>query len=338
MEINLPTGFQSRPAAMNDLAAAIDLYNACSRDVLGTDEFTLSRCQRDWQTPGFNLEADTCLVIAPGGQIAGYFEIWDFFKPHVTIDCWGRVHPDFANLGVGQFLLEWGERRARQGILKAPADTRVVLQTFINSLFQRECQLFEQAGFQPARRNLRMLIELPEPPPPPCWPSRITVRTFVAGQDEHALVGAVRDAFQDHRGYVERPFEQDLALWEYRIADTANFDPSLWFLALDCNEIVGTSICTWKSRDDPDLGWVHTLGVKRAWRRQGIATALLQHSFAELHRRGRQRVGLGVDAKSLTGATRLYLKAGMHPDPKHEFIIYIKELRPGRDLRKQTVE
>lgn len=323
---------------MDDLAAAIDLYNACSREVLGKDEFTFSRCQHDWQTPGFNLEIDTCLVIASDGQLAGYFEIWDFFEPHVTIACWGRVHPDFAYLGIGQFLLEWGERRARQAISKAPAGTRVVLQTFINSLFQRDRQQLEQAGFRPARRNLRMVIDLLEPPSPACWPAGITVRTFVAGQDEHALVRAVRDAFQDHRGYVERPFEEDLALWEYRIADTANFDPSLWFLAVDGNEIVGTSICTCKSRDDPDLGWVNTLGTRRGWRRQGIATALLKHSFVELYRRGQRQVGLGVDANSLTGANLLYLNAGMHSDPRHEYIIYQKELRPGRDLTRQTIE
>ncbi|HEX9029099.1 MAG TPA: GNAT family N-acetyltransferase, partial [Anaerolineales bacterium] len=182
------------------------------------------------------------------------------------------------------------------------------------------------------------VIDLLEPPSPACWPAGITVRTFVAGQDEHALVGAVRDAFQDHRGYVERPFEEDLALWEYRIADTANFDPSLWFLAVDGNEIVGTSICTCKSRDDPDLGWVNTLGTRRGWRRQGIATALLKHSFVELYRRGQRQVGLGVDANSLTGANLLYLNAGMHSDPRHEYIIYQKELRPGRDLTRQTIE
>jgi len=49
-------------------------------------------------------------------------------------------------------------------------------------------------------------------------------------------------------------------------------------------------------------------------------------------------VGLGVDAQSLTGATRLYEKAGMHPDPHHQLSFFELELRPGIDLSTQTAE
>jgi hypothetical protein len=38
-------------------------------------------------------------------------------------------------------------------------------------------------------------------------------------------------------------------------------------------------------------------------------------------------IGLGVDASSPTGATRLYLKAGMRV--ASEFVTYKKELRAG---------
>jgi hypothetical protein len=39
----------------------------------------------------------------------------------------------------------------------------------------------------------------------------------------------------------------------------------------------------------------------------------------------------------LTGATRLYEKAGMHPDPRREWSIFEKELRPGQELGTQSV-
>ena len=35
------------------------------------------------------------------------------------------------------------------------------------------------------------------------------------------------------------------------------------------------------------------------------------HAFGEFHRRGMTRVGLDVDAENLTGAVRLYERAGM---------------------------
>ncbi len=83
------------------------------------------------------------------------------------------------------------------------------------------------------------------------------------------------------------------------------------------------------------MGYVHTLGVRRPWRRRGIALALLHHSFGEFFNRGKSKVSLHVDAKSLTGATRLYEKAGMHVDRlSHN---YEKELRPGKDLSTQSV-
>ena len=52
------------------------------------------------------------------------------------------------------------------------------------------------------------------------------------------------------------------------------------------------------------------LGVRRAWRR-GLGEALLRHSFAAFRRQGFTRGTLGVDASSVTGATRLYERAGM---------------------------
>lgn len=84
------------------------------------------------------------------------------------------------------------------------------------------------------------------------------------------------------------------------------------------------------------MGWVGTLGVRRPWRRKGVALALLHHSFAAFQGIGKQRAGLGVDASSLTGATRLYEKAGMHV--ARQFDRYEKVLRPGRDISTQSVD
>ena len=69
---------------------------------------------------------------------------------------------------------------------------------------------------------------------------------------------------------------------------------------------------------------------------KGLALAILYHLFGEFYRRGIKRVGLGVDADSLTGATRLYEKAGMHTF--RQYNAYEKELRSGRDLTTQQVD
>lgn len=67
--------------------------------------------------------------------------------------------------------------------------------------------------------------------------------------------------------------------------------------------------------------------MRRPWRQRGLALALLRHAFGAFHALGIRTVGLGVDAQSTTGATRLYERAGMRAT--HEYAAYQKELRPG---------
>ncbi len=89
------------------------------------------------------------------------------------------------------------------------------------------------------------------------------------------------------------------------------------------------------SFEDPKIGWVESIGVRRPWRRRGLALALLHHSFLTFYHRGQESVGLSVDASSLTGATRLYEKAGMHVVRRLDN--YEKELRPGTDISVQAI-
>ena len=74
-------------------------------------------------------------------------------------------------------------------------------------------------------------------------------------------------------------------------------------------EIAATCLCHPYLAEDPDMAYVFALGVRPAWRRRGVALALLLHSFHEIYGYGRRRVALSVDAESPTGAARLYEKA-----------------------------
>ena len=65
----------------------------------------------------------------------------------------------------------------------------------------------------------------------------------------------------------------------------------------------------------------------------GYWAGLLRHAFGEYYRRGYKGVALGVDAENLTGALRLYKKAGMYVH--RQFDLYEKELRPGREVSVQ---
>jgi ribosomal protein S18 acetylase RimI-like enzyme len=101
------------------------------------------------------------------------------------------------------------------------------------------------------------------------------------------------------------------------------------------DEVVGVSLCNYTMAEDREMSYVMSLGVSRPWRRKGLALALLHHTFGEFYRRGKRKVALDVDAHSLTGATRLYEKAGM--DVQRQSAVYEKELRSGADLSTQSL-
>ena len=75
---------------------------------------------------------------------------------------------------------------------------------------------------------------------------------------------------------------------------------------------------------------MNILGVRREWRKKGLELALLHHAFGEFYQRGIPRAILVVDAGSLTGATRLYERAGMRVERAQN--TYAKLLREGNDL------
>ena len=333
-EYDVPEGYVMRGARLDDLPEAVEMFNAYSQQLIGTPEVTLEGMRHEWEIPILNLAEDRRVVIAPTGRLVGYMEVWDLFDPHTRINMWGRVHPAHQGRGIATALLRWAEERARQAIPRAPQGARVVMLNWINSVDTAAREVMVRSGFNVVRHSYRMRIDLTEAPPVPVWPEGITLRAFDPRRDLEAVAWTDREAFRDHWGFVERPFEQDMQMFRHWMSEP-RFDPSLWFMAMGGDEVAGICLCDSRAEDDPDMGWVGSLGVLRPYRRQGLGLALLRHSFGELYRRGRRAVGLGVDAYNLTGALRLYEKAGMHVRRKHD--TYEKELRPGVELSTQAI-
>ncbi len=332
----LPPGFRSRPASMDDLEATVDLFNDCSQAYIGARDFTVEDNRSEWQSPGFDVEASTQAAFSPDGRLVGIVEVWDNLNPPVHPFLWIRVHPDFEGMGIGSYLLAWGEKRAREALDRAPVEARVSMRSGDFSTFKFTGRRLEADGWELIRHNFQMLIEMDSPPPEPRWPEGILLRAFDAQEDTEAIYRVDVEAFRDHFGYVERPFEEGFEHFKHHLFNDTGYDPDLWFLAVDGEEVAGMSLCRKWSHEDPETGWVTVLAVRQPWRRRGIALALLQHSFGEYYRRGFRKVALGVDAENLTGALDLYRKAGMHVH--RQFDVYEKELRSGIELSVVSLE
>lgn len=321
----LPSGYAVRRPTCADLESVFAVVDAAAIAEHGASDFSVEDFRSGWQRSDFDLATDAWLVVASDGQLVAYADVTH--RQHAIIDTWVSVHPDHLERGIGTYLMRQTEARAREHIPLAAPQVRVVIQRWISTVNTPALRLAEHEGYAPVRRFLRMLADLTDTIPAPQWPDGIAVRTFIPGHDERAVYDAFQASFQDHWGHIPVPYD----LWEQRMFKRDDFDSSLSFLALDGDQIAGFALC----RPYLDMGWVDDLGVLRPWRRNGLGLALLLHAFHAFQQRSLLKAGLGVDAQSLTGATRLYERAGMRAF--RQWDIYEKELRPGVDLTTPSI-
>jgi mycothiol synthase len=326
---SLPDGYSEQTMTIEDVPRLTRFVNRLARRWIERDVISEDRLRLTVSVPGIDLAESARLIFAANDVLAAAGFVFHR-DPHVTVHGWGLVDVPHQGLGIGRWLHDWILTRSRDALQMAPADARLVVrQTSFNGDAASDAFLVN-AGYTRTRHYWRMLIELTEPPATPEWPDGIALDTFDPERDLRAIVRASRDAFQDHYGFVAGSFEQELERTRHRIEDDPGFDPSLQYLAEDGGEIAGLCFCSPNEAGDDTTGYVQSLGVRPAWRRRGIARALLLHAFGQFHQRGTRAVSLHVDAQSLTGATRLYESVGMRVDElTHEYEL---ELRSGVDM------
>jgi mycothiol synthase len=304
MSSSPPDGLTVRRATVDDAPAIDELITAADVAVQGWSESSVPELLGWWRK--MDLEGSSW-VLQDGEAIVAYaagFAHGDHFE----LD--GFVHPAHQGRGLGAWIVARGEERARE-LGKAR------LQAFSLAGDERAHRLFEQFGMTELRRYYRMMIELTARPAPAELPDGLTLATFKE-EDAKEFHDALIEAFAEEWNFISMPFEE----WrERRLVEDPDYDPTLWFVVRDGDEVAAVM------RNEPDrsgAGFVGALGVRKPWRRRGIALALLQHTFREFYDRGKRSVALGVDAENPTGATRLYERAGMHV--AFEAVAYGKDL------------
>jgi mycothiol synthase len=324
-ETIIDPGFKLRPVKWSDLEAVAQLiYDACAADGDTTVAVTPEELKHEWETPEFNPERDAFLVETNEGRIVGYESLANTHA-HAQLDIDGYVHPDFKGRGIGTALLRSIEKRAREEMTLAKPDVRVTLRSLIDNRDPDSHDLHRNEGYQPLRYHWRMEIVLEGPPAEQEFPMGIELRPFIKGEHDVAVWQAQNEAWRDHWGSHDVALEE----WKRSRFDDPEFDPTLWQIAWDGDQVAGFSL----NRYRMGIGWIRTLGVRRPWRKRGLGEALLLHSFGEFYKRDTKTIGLGVDAQNPTGATRLYQKVGMYA--ASEYVTYEKELRPGHNVDEE---
>ncbi len=292
-----------------DLQAAADVFRAADI-ALGNDRFYTADMIRTYvESPEVDAAKDV-FIVERDGRIIGYA---DLEVSPTSGRSWsdGVVHPDFWRQGVGAELVRVTEARIleKATVTLAP-DVPITVQRHAMETSPGEVALLEAQGYQYIRTFYQMRIELDQPVQASPLPAGIVLRPFERDQHAQAVYEAQQEAFADHWGFEPNSFEE----WAHFLLDAPEIDFSMWLLAFEetSGEIAGLCVNVPYGEGNPQMAWTRILGVRRAWRKRGLGSALLNHSFKLFQARGYVRAGLGVDASSLTNAVALYERAGMH--------------------------
>ncbi|GCE11844.1 GNAT family N-acetyltransferase [Tengunoibacter tsumagoiensis] len=323
--VTYPQDLMVRPAGVADLPAIVELVRFCEAEFDGQAETTLESMQALWSRSDFDPETETWAVSESTGKLVAYARIEH--RKHAILFFHCYVSPSYRWQGIEEHLLEHSEQRAQAYIREADPEVRVSLIAGCSDHDHDSMAFFEHQGFLHVRSFWRMNIELHEAPPQAQWAEGLHVQRMQPGM-ERAVYEADEEIFRDHWGHLPATYEE----WSNHSLPQPGVDSSFWFLAMAGDEIAGIALC----KDGKENGgWVRVLGVRRPWRRNKVGLSLLHHAFEEFYRRGIKQVYLSVDALSLTDATHLYTRAGMHVD--RQIHRYEKELRAGKELRILTL-
>jgi mycothiol synthase len=292
-----------RAAALEDIPAVVAVGRACDLADIGEFDVHENWVHDEWVRPRFDPSTDAWVVTERGGGVVAATYTWDE-EPHTLFDSAGWVHPAHRGRGIGTALVLAVERRAMRDLTEVPGGSAPrVLQSFdadASGAYDPDASgaraLLEGLGYAPEREYLHMEIEVTNGFAAGA-PTGITIRPRVE-VDDRAIVAVMAEGFGE-------PWDYEEAQQEFLRSET--YDPTLWFVALDGDEMVGALF----GYIADGRGQVSALAVRDAWRRRGIAAALLRAAFVVFRERGATNVRLNVDRDNRTGATHLYERAGM---------------------------
>lgn len=253
------------------------------------------------------------------GQVAGYCRVeWsinaqgEWLGFHLSF-----VHPNWREQGIVAIFMNFCEDRLRskaaelleQGVLK-PEQPRL-FSTLVYDTEEAKEDLLNNSGYIPVRHEHLMLRADLENIPAAPLPEGLEVRPVLP--EHYRLIWEANvEAFRDHWGFVQ-PEEEEYKNW----LEDRNFDPSIWKVAWDGDQVAGM-VQTFINHDENHeygrlRGWTEGICVRRPWRRKGLARSLLVQSLHRIKERGMQEAALTVDTQNLSGAFRIYESVGFLP-------------------------
>lgn len=259
--------------------------------------------------PNFDPQQDTLFAEVNGAVIAYSTGAW--IKEEVGSYIHYHSHyllPAWRGQGLEPVMFRALEQRGAVAMVTHPADAPAVLETWVSETETAQEALVQAAGYRPERHFIKMaqpiMGEIPEAP----LPAGLEVRP---ARPEHfqAIWAAMQEAFHDHWGYCP-PAEGAYEEW----VSARLSQPALWQVAWAGNEVAGMVLSYINEEENREhqrqRGYTESISVRRPWRKQGVARALILRSLRVLQAQGMTEAALTVDTENLSGALRLYESVG----------------------------
>lgn len=275
---------------------------------------TLESVKKELQDNWLDLQNNSLIAITPEGKAAAYGMVFVNPEPIKKREAflWVEVNPIYEDQEMRLALIEWAHGRAQCTLQAQDFDLpmRIAISTF--DKIPQNIKAIETLGFKRVRYFYRMRRDLSLPIELPVLPSGLHVVNYSTEWD-NALFNAFNEAFADHWNFIPVTKED----WDIWFTGSKDFSPKMSFLVLDKQEIASFSINSFSQERNQmrgiNEGWINQLGTRRAWRKQGLATALLLTSMQAFRSAGVDFATLAVDTENTTGALRIYERQGFEP-------------------------
>jgi mycothiol synthase len=307
------SGITFRGFRPSDVEAVVGLINACNEADDRSVRETVESFELDSSDPAIQAERHS-LVAEADGRIVGYARLYR--EKGVRLVAPLSVQPSWRGQGIERSLIE-RVQAAASDFAEPVLDVPVRGQTSY-------AHALHELGFRPVRSWWTMRIDLSRELRLPVFPAGVELRSFVPGQDERMLTELVNDVFSDHWGeglHTMEEIEHDVAL--------PFFSADLLLFAEKDGQAIGY-VWSWVHPQSVTgtgdvCAHIGDLGVRKAFRGQGLGRALLLRALLDIRARGVAAAELGVDAPNAP-ARHLYESVGFQP--QQELRWYRKELRP----------
>ena len=293
-----------------DFPAMLDVYkDAMEADGLEAAD-TLEDLENNYNHLVRSDPATDMLMAEVDGDLVAYGRCWwdkeldDTYRYSFFIN----MKPEWRYRGIGNVYAKFLMNRLTDIAGQHPAEAEKYFQAYSTEKQKWQTALLEYLGFEIIRYSFKMVRPCSEPVKIHPLPKGIIVRTPTP-QEYRKVWEADHEAFRDHFGYVE-PSED----WYHSWLKESSFDPTLWKVAWDGEEIAGQVLNFIDANQNEEYGrkrgYTEDISTRRPWRRQGIARALLTQSIQMFQEMGMEETALNVDAENANGALKLYTSVG----------------------------